>query len=167
MTGTETAARRVLELLERAGATVAVAESCTGGGLGAALTAISGSSAAFVGGVIAYSDDVKRRLLGVDVGTLARHGAVSGEAAAAMALGVRDACGADWGIAVTGIAGPGGGSDDKPVGTVWGAVSGPRTGPETVRWRFDGDRAAIRSATVDAALGLLLGRLEPVASRDA
>lgn len=167
MSGTETAARRVLELLERSGATVAVAESCTGGGLGAALTAIPGSSVAFVGGVIAYSDDVKRRLLGVDVGTLARHGAVSGEAAAGMAVGVRDACGADWGVAVTGIAGPGGGSVDKPVGTVWGAVSGPRTEPEPVRWRFDGDRAAIRSATIDAALALLLGRLEPAGSPDA
>lgn len=161
MSGTESRARRVLELLTAAGWTVAVAESCTGGGLGAALTAIPGSSEAFVGGVIAYSDEAKRRLLGVDAGTLTRHGAVSAEVAAEMARGARGVFGADWGVAVTGIAGPGGGSEDKPVGTVWGAVAGPNVATETARWRFDGDRTEVRAATVDAALALLRGALEP------
>jgi len=165
VTGTEGRARRVLELLRASGRTVAVAESCTGGGLGAALTAIPGSSGAFVGGVIAYSDELKRRLLGVEADTLARHGAVSGETAAEMAAGVREACAADWGVAVTGIAGPEGGSADKPVGTVWGGVAGPERAPSTIRWRFEGDRAAVRAATVDAALELLARHVDPVGSR--
>ncbi|MFO7586437.1 MAG: CinA family protein [Gemmatimonadota bacterium] len=167
MSGTEDRARRVLALLAVARRTVAVAESCTGGGLGAALTAIPGSSEAFVGGAIAYSDAMKRRLLGVDPATLSRHGAVSGDAAVAMAVGVRALTGADWGVAVTGIAGPGGGSPGKPVGTVWGAVAGPDGSPPAVRWRFDGDRAAVRAASVDAALDLLADRLDPGAEPDA
>lgn len=155
MSGTEDRARRVLGLLAASRRTVAVAESCTGGGVGAALTAIPGSSDAFVGGVIAYSDGMKRRLLGVGSDTLARHGAVSAETAGAMAAGVRALTGADWGIALTGVAGPAGGTREKPVGTVWGAVAGPDGAPRSVRWQLAGDRAGVRAAAVDAALNLL------------
>lgn len=164
MSGTEDRARRVLGLLAASRRTVAVAESCTGGGVGAALTAIPGSSDAFVGGVIAYSDGMKRRLLGVGSDTLARHGAVSAETAGAMAAGVRALTGADWGIALTGVAGPAGGTREKPVGTVWGAVAGPDGAPRAVRWQLAGDRAGVRAAAVDAALTLLAESLGPAES---
>ena len=123
--GADSLASVVLELLRRRGQTLAVAESCTGGGLGAALAAVPGASDVFLGGVIAYANAVKQALLGVPADTLARHGAVSDPVAAAMAVGVRRVTGADWAIAVTGIAGPGGGSPEKPVGLVHIAVAGP------------------------------------------
>jgi len=106
-------------LLQERGETVAVAESCTGGGLGQALTAIAGSSAYFWGGVIAYDNAVKERFLGVTPETLATQGAVSGATAQQMALGVCQALDTTWGLSVTGIAGPGGGTPDKPVGLVY------------------------------------------------
>lgn len=113
------------KLVER-GESLAVAESCTGGALAAKFTAMSGASAYFMGGVVAYDNSIKERVLGVSAETLRDHGAVSREVAVQMAEGVRRLFGTTYGVATTGIAGPTGGSDEKPVGTVWMAVSGPR-----------------------------------------
>lgn len=142
--------RRVHRRLREAGGTVAVAESCTAGLLGAALTSVPGSSDVFWGGVIAYADDAKRRMLGVEAETLVEHGAVSEPVALAMARGLRERSGADWTVAVTGIAGPGGGTPEKPVGTVWVAASGLRD--DSIRLDLSGDRARIRRDTVRRAL---------------
>lgn len=151
----EGAVRAVLEALEGAGTTLGVAESCTGGLLGAAITAVPGASRAFLGGVIAYDDRVKEELLGVEPRSLAAHGAVSGPVALAMAEGVRRALEADWGVAITGVAGPGGGRPDKPVGTVWVATAGPGSHGSSRRFAFPGDRGAVRDASVVAALEML------------
>lgn len=144
----------VLETLMRHGRTLAVAESCTGGWIGQRLTAVAGSSAVFRGGVIAYHNEVKMKLLGVEAQLLADCGAVSEEVARAMATGVRQVCGADYGLAVTGIAGPGGGSADKPVGTVWLAVADERQ-VCTRSWALGGGRDAVREASALLALDLL------------
>jgi nicotinamide-nucleotide amidase len=142
-----------------AGETVAVAESCTGGGLGARLTARPGSSAYVLGGVIAYSDEVKRDVLGVDPEVLRRHGAVSAPAAEAMATGARRLIGSDWALSVTGVAGPGGGTPEKPVGLVHLGVAGP-DGASTRELRLRGDRDAIRSRSVALAMHALRLALE-------
>ncbi len=147
-------------LLRESGGTVATAESCTGGLLSERLTRVPGSSDYFRGGVVAYSNEIKRRLLAVPEVLLERHGAVSEEVARAMAAGAREALGSDWGVAVTGIAGPGGGSDEKPVGTVHVAVAGPA--PEGVtqrRLRFPGDRERVRRLAAQWALDGLRRRL--------
>ena len=115
----------VANLLKERGKTVAVAESCTGGAIASRFTALPGASAYFLCGVVSYSNEAKIALLGVDPETLARHGAVSREVAEQMAEGVRRIAGADYAVATTGIAGPTGGSPDKPVGTVWIAVATP------------------------------------------
>ncbi|WP_217915797.1 competence/damage-inducible protein A [Miltoncostaea marina] len=141
--------------LVAAGESVAVAESCTGGGLGARLTALPGSSAYVLGGVIAYSNDLKERLLGVDRGLLERHGAVSAECARAMAEGARARLGSDWALSVTGVAGPGGGTPDKPVGLVHVGLAGPGGVVRLAELRRGGDREAIRARSVTAALHLL------------
>jgi len=147
---------KIFETLSQQGRTLAVAESCTGGGLGAALTAIPGASTVFVGGVVAYANSVKAGLLGVSVSVLETRGAVSSETAAAMATGVKKLLGADWGVAITGIAGPGGGDPDRPVGTVWIGASGPEPGStRCARHLFTGDRESVRSSSVRAALELL------------
>ena len=123
--GTQTLEEVVgLELIKR-DQTVATAESCTGGAIAAALTSIPGSSAYVIGGVVAYSNAVKVAQLGVDSASIEEHGAVSQEVVEQMARGVRDRMGTDYGIATSGIAGPDGGSEEKPVGTVWIAVAGP------------------------------------------
>lgn len=140
--------------LVAAGQTVAVAESCTGGGLGARLTARPGSSAYVLGGVIAYADRAKTALLGVDPEIIRRHGAVSRECAEAMALGARERLGADWALSITGVAGPGGGTPDKPVGLVYLGLAGPDGVRHAVQRRGDG-REAIRARAVAAALHLL------------
>ena len=141
----------VAELLLARCWTLCVAESCTGGGVGYALTGQSGSSQWFTGGVICYGDDVKRRLLGVPDGLLRKYGAVSEEVAIAMAQGARNLLYADLSVAVTGVAGPTGGSVQKPVGTVWIAWS---TAQEHAvrRFHFVGDREQIRIQTITSAL---------------
>jgi PncC family amidohydrolase len=140
--------------LERSGRTVAVAESCTGGLLAKRLTDRSGSSAWFLGGVVAYADAVKIDQLGVPADLLAREGAVSSAVAEGMASGVARALGADVGIGITGIAGPTGGTPQKPVGTVWWAAAvGDRIRSE--KRVFPGDREAVRERAAQAALHLL------------
>ena len=150
----------VLDRLRQHHHTLAVAESCTGGAIGAALTAVPGSSAVFAGGVIAYSNAVKQRQLGVPSDLLERHGAVSDAVVMAMAEGVRDRLETDWGLAVSGIAGPGGGSDEKPVGLVHVAVAGP-DGCEAAALRFGYrlGRGAVQQLTVIRALDRLRLRL--------
>ncbi|HVF98599.1 MAG TPA: nicotinamide-nucleotide amidohydrolase family protein [Chloroflexia bacterium] len=150
---------RAHEVLLRTGSTVAVAESCTGGLLGASLTERPGSSAYFLGGVLAYADGVKTGLLGVDPEVIAAHGAVSRPVALGMAGGVRRIIGSDIGISITGIAGPTGGTDDKPVGTTFIGLSG--LGTERVeRFVWHGGRAENRANSVRAGLHMLVQLLE-------
>jgi PncC family amidohydrolase len=135
---------------------LALAESCTGGMVAGRVTSIPGASEVFLGGVVAYDNSVKQDLLGVPAEILAASGAVSAETAMAMAQGVRRLMRADLSAAVTGIAGPGGGSDAKPVGLVFVAVAGP-DGVRVERFLFSGDRHAVRAQSCDAVLRLLLG----------
>lgn len=148
----------LVEKLIARGLTVATAESCTGGGVGEAITEIPGSSATFVGGVIAYSNRVKIEALGVPAEILDAHGAVSEPVARAMAQGIRARFASDIGISTTGIAGPGGGTPDKPVGTVDVAVA-TASGTSYQRLRLFGSRDVIRQATVAWALKLTWDRL--------
>lgn len=142
--------------LREKGLTLALAESCTGGLLGGRITAVPGSSAYFKGGVLAYSNELKTRLLEVSPATLARRGAVSGPCAREMAEGVRRACGAQVGLSVTGVAGPSGGSKAKPIGTIWIAVAGPGPGSRAEAHLLSGGRESIRERAVNQALLLLL-----------
>jgi len=145
-------ALRLITLALRARLTVAVAESLTGGRVAAAITAVPGASAVLRGSVTAYATDLKAKLLGVDVGLLGRVGAVDGEVARQMALGVRRACGADVGIATTGVAGPSE-QDGKPVGTVFVAVVGPDADQALISpVRLSGDRGEIQRAATTLAL---------------
>lgn len=154
-TGKTDLAAVLIDALRERTLTLATAESCTGGMVGARVTAIAGSSDVYLGGVVSYANDAKASLLGVPPDVIERHGAVSEETARAMAAGIAGRLGADVAVAVTGVAGPGGGSEDKPVGTVWlawkvGAVI------EARRVGFPGDRGQVRSrATQAAILGLL------------
>ncbi|AIS00897.1 CinA family protein [Streptomyces glaucescens] len=155
----------VVRLLTVRGETVAVAESLTGGLVAAELTAVPGASKAFRGSVTAYATELKHRMLGVDAGLLAGRGAVDPQVAAQMAAGVREALGADWGIATTGVAGPDP-QDGQPVGTVFVALDGPvgpgsgSAGGGKVRpLRLNGDRAEIRMESVRSVLALLLTEL--------
>jgi nicotinamide-nucleotide amidase len=147
-------AAAVLELCRSRRLTCAVAESCSGGLLGARLTSIPGSSDVVLGGVIAYADAVKRSLLDVTEADLAAHGAVSEPVVLQMAAGVRARVGASIGIGITGIAGPGGGSEEKPVGTVWIAAHLP-TARRAVLLKLWGDREEIRRRSAQAALDLV------------
>ncbi|HLB19250.1 MAG TPA: nicotinamide-nucleotide amidohydrolase family protein, partial [Gaiellaceae bacterium] len=149
----------VLDLFRAAGLTLGSAESCTGGMVAERLTSIPGSSDVFVGAVVAYSDDVKARELGVPQEVLERHGAVSAETAAAMAGGARERLGAEVAVAVTGIAGPGGGSDEKPVGLVFLYAEGP-AGSRSADFVFPGDRGSVRRRAAVTALHLLRRLLE-------
>ena len=142
--------------------TLATAESCTGGLLGAALTELPGSSAWYLGGVVAYANSLKIALLGIPLGRLDAHGAVSAETARAMAEGARLRAGADFAISITGIAGPDGGTPEVPVGLIHMAVASP-SGTATFEHHFPGARAEIRAAAVEAALRHLLDILVPAA----
>ena len=147
------------QLLTQHKLTLAVAESCTGGLVGHRLTNVPGSSTYFLGGVVAYAYDAKEDLLGVSHNTLYDHGAVSEETAREMALGVRRALGADIGVAVTGIAGPGGGMPGKPVGLTWVALS-TRAGERAKRFVWDGDRITNKEKSAEAALEMVREYLE-------
>jgi PncC family amidohydrolase len=144
----------VAELLVSRRLTLATGESCTGGLLAKRLTDRPGSSAWFRGGVVAYADEVKTRLLGVDAAEIVRHGAVSEPVARGLAEGARRGLGADCGIGITGVAGPEGGTEAKPVGTVWFAAATPQA-TEARQQRFPGDREAVRVRSAQAALALL------------
>jgi nicotinamide-nucleotide amidase len=126
-------------LLAAAGKTFSTAESCTGGTISQLITSIPGSSGYFLGGVTSYANSVKTGVLGVDPQIIEKHGAVSSECVAAMAEGVRKLTGSDYSAATSGIAGPGGGTPEKPVGTVWIGVSSER-GTETYKVQYKGDR---------------------------
>ena len=152
--GADDLAAVVLDALRARGWTIAVAESCTGGMLGARITAIPGSSDAMLGGVIAYQDGVKVRDLGVPPELLAAHGAVSEPVVRAMASGVRARMGTHVGVSITGIAGPGGGSTEKPVGTVWACVETP-DGAHAALVRTVGDRDEIRRRAAQGALNMV------------
>lgn len=146
-------------LLRRRGLRLAVAESCTGGLVSHLVTNVAGASSYFVGGVTAYANQAKMRLLGVKWETLENYGAVSAETVTEMARGVRTALEADIGISTSGIAGPGGGTPGKPVGTVWIGLSTPET--ETA-WHYlwSGDRLAVKEQSAQAALALLAEYLQ-------
>lgn len=151
-TAVEAAVGRALRAL---GWSLATAESCTGGLIGHRITQVPGSSEYFLGGIVSYSDAIKRDLLGVSAATLAASGAVSEATALEMALGVRRRLSADVGLSVTGIAGPGGGSQAKPVGLTWVAVASPRA-ERARRHVFKGDRGENKAQAAEAALRLLL-----------
>ena len=139
-------------------ATIAVAESCTGGMISSRITGVSGSSRSFVGGAVVYSDAMKTALAGVPAELIAEHGAVSEEVAKALAAGIRQRTGATLGVGVTGIAGPTGGSEEKPVGLVYIAVSDPQK-TEVLQKNFRGDRERVRQWTTQQALDLVRRRL--------
>ncbi|HZR94581.1 MAG TPA: CinA family nicotinamide mononucleotide deamidase-related protein [Gaiellaceae bacterium] len=144
----------VLDLCRARGLTLATAESCTGGLVAARLTSVPGSSDVVLGGVVAYANEVKERELGVPADVLAEHGAVSAEVAAALARGARERLGADVAVSVTGVAGPGGGTPEKPVGLVYLHAEGP-DGSLAREFDFPGDRASIRARSVVIALHLV------------
>ncbi|MFI8090516.1 CinA family protein [Streptomyces sp. NPDC086080] len=158
-------ATEVVRLLTVNGGTLAVAESLTGGLVAAEITSVPGASKVFRGSVTAYATELKHRLLGVDATLLAQRGAVDPQVAAQMAVGVREALGADWGIATTGVAGPDP-QDGQEVGTVFVAVAGPlgadsvsAAGGKVERLRLNGDRAEIRMESVRSVLALLVTEL--------
>lgn len=159
MTDANLAARLVMMCRAR-GVTVATAESCTGGMIAAAITAIPGSSAVLDRGFVTYSNNAKTEMLGVPAGLIEAAGAVSEAVARRMAEGAKKRAGVDVAVSVTGIAGPDGGSAEKPVGTVWFGLANRRGDVAADHKIFAGDRAAIRAAATTHALTLLLGATE-------
>ena len=157
--GSMTTAERLVGKLVERNMTCATAESCTGGGVGSAITGVAGASAVFWGGVISYDNSVKQNVLGVPAEVLNTKGAVSSECAAAMASGVRRLLKTDLAVSLTGIAGPGGGTAEKPVGLVWFGLANEK-GVSTESRVFSGDRIAVRAAAVEHALELLLAAAE-------
>ena len=151
--------RQLADHLRSSGLTLALAESCTGGLIAARITALAGSSAYFAGAVVAYSNQVKEQVLRVPATLLKQYGAVSEPVARAMADGVRGLIGSDLALAVTGIAGPDGGTEEKPVGTVIIAIS-DRLGSQVEQFRFAGTRGQVRDQTVEQGLSMLKKRLD-------
>ena len=147
--------QELISILRSKGATVSLAESCTGGLIASRITDVPGASEVFLGSTVTYSNESKERLLGVDHQTLLEHGAVSEDTAREMAIGACKVYGSDYSAAVTGIAGPGGATDEKPVGLVFISVS---DGSRTVvsRNNFIGNRQEIRDQTTDAAIDMLV-----------
>ena len=151
-------AERLGNVLMSKGKTIAVAESCTGGLFCNTVTNIPGSSAFFLGGIIAYSNEAKTQVLGVPAEAMANHGAVSAKTALAMAFGALDHLASDIAVAITGIAGPSGGSEAKPVGTVFIAVASEEN-MVTQEFHFSGPRAEIKQQSVNAAIELAINFL--------
>jgi nicotinamide-nucleotide amidase len=151
-------AAAVIDELRRRGMKIAVAESCTGGLVTARLVDVPGASDVVLEGVVAYSNEAKMRRLGIEPETIDRHGAVSLETAAALARGARKSSGADIGVGVTGVAGPSGGTAEKPVGLVWFAVADTR-GTTTRRAQFRGSRDEVRERAARTALDMVRRRL--------
>lgn len=152
-------AERVCSRLRQRGETLSAAESCTGGWLGREITAMPGASDVFWGGVVTYADAAKTELADVPPELIDAHGAVSEEVAEALADGIRGRSGTDWAVSITGIAGPAGGSPEKPVGTVWIATAGP-SGTTTRSIVASGERDHIRAEAVTEALSLLLACMD-------
>lgn len=145
-------------MLRERGLTLALAESCTGGLIASLITDVPGSSAYFLASLVTYSNESKISLLGVNEATLKKHGAVSEKTAREMAAGARKVCGADMGLAVTGIAGPGGGSAEKPIGLIFFALDHGGEA-EVQRKVFPGERSAVKTAAATHALIMLIERL--------
>jgi PncC family amidohydrolase len=156
-------AERLQEICLGSSSTVAAAESCTGGLVATAITEVAGSSGYFLGSIVAYADSAKASLLDVGQDVLASHGAVSAQAARAMAMGARERFGTTFAVSVTGVAGPGGGSDAKPVGLTYVGLAGP-AGVDVRRHHWTGDRASNRFESARAALELLVEASEAAES---
>ncbi len=156
----QNAAKRLFEVLEKNHMTLATAESCTGGMLGATLTSLSGVSTCYGFGFVTYANEAKEKLLGVSHSTLETHGAVSPDTACEMARGALKVSGADVAISVTGIAGPGGGTKEKPVGLVYIGIA--RKGKDATIYKnnFSGDRQSVREQTVIKAFALATETIE-------
>ena len=152
-------AEKLVKVLTEKKLTCATAESCTGGGVGYTITSVSGASAVFWGGVISYDNSVKHGTLGVPTEILETKGAVSSECASAMADGVRQRMGTDLAVSITGIAGPGGGTTEKPVGLVWFGVAS-KAGVRAEKMIFSGDRDTVRGSAIEHALCILLAAAE-------
>ena len=148
-----TKASKVIEALH--GKSLATAESCTGGLIGSALTAVAGASSVYKGGIVSYQNEIKQRLLGVDAAVLRAFGAISAQVAMDMAAGARKALDADYAVSVTGLAGPGGDEIGNPVGTVFIGFA-DEDGAVAEKFLFSGDRDTVRSQAVDAALEMIL-----------
>ncbi len=156
-------AKRLVEVLRSRGMTCATAESCTGGGVGAAITAVPGASEVFLGGIVSYANSVKRDVLGVDGELLDGVGPISAECAAQMAAGVRELLKSDIAVSVTGLAGPGG-DGAHPAGFVWFGLA-TADGVATENKTFPGDRENVRAAAVEHAISLLLSKAESACTR--
>lgn len=161
--GLERLAAQLLASCVRRGLTVATAESCTGGLVAATITAVAGASAIFRGSIVSYADDAKVALLRVDQAVIAAHGAVSAQVAVAMAAAARERFGSSAAVSVTGVAGPGGGTADKPVGLTYLGLA-TSTGTDVRRFHWTGDRTENREASVRAALEWLIGWAEAAAT---
>lgn len=148
----------IMKVVSKKDITLAVAESCTGGLLGSYITSVPGSSKCFKGGIISYSNEAKISVLKVNRSIISEYGAVSKQCAEAMAINVRKIFDSDYGISITGIAGPDGGSEEKPVGTVWLAYA-DRFGVDAVLCNFKGDRENIRNSAVDKAINILYSKI--------
>lgn len=162
MTDIEQLVQELARELGGRGMKLATAESCTGGGIAQALTELAGASDWFDRGFVTYSNQAKMEMLGVNATTLERQGAVSEATVLEMARGALARSPADLSVAVSGVAGPGGGSDDKPVGTVWIGWAATPGWSRAERFHFGGDRSAVRRATIVAALEGLRARLAPL-----
>jgi len=152
-------AKTLVSLCLEKNVTFGTAESCTGGLISAFVTDVAGASAVFFGGIVSYDSSVKEKLLGVRSQTLAANGAVSAETALEMSTGALRALGVDYAVAVTGLAGPGGGTPEKPVGLVYVSAASPR-GAVVTENHFSGDRETVRLQTVEKALSLLIETVE-------
>lgn len=150
-----TSTTQLLELLRQRGLTLCTAESCTGGNIAHNITRIPGCSDVFMGGVVAYDNSVKRNVLDVSAETLDAYGAVSAQVVRQMLSGACRAIGAQCAIATSGVAGPGGGTPDKPIGTVWIGVTAPEKGPRVSLFNFDGDRDDVINAATITALDMI------------